>query len=143
MKVYLAAPFFNENELGHYKLAIHSLRAAGHKVYAPQEHEIENAWELPNHKWAFEVYQVDIEAIDNCDVVLILNFGMYSDSGTAWEAGYAHASGKFTVQVLCGDENTAYSLMMMNGCDRIVPFAKIGSFNSSSSMADLKKVIQK
>lgn len=143
MKIYLAAPFFNEKELTHYKFAIRSLRAAGHEVYAPQEHEIENAWDLPNYDWAFEVYQADIEAIDNCDAVLILNFGMYSDSGTAWEAGYACASGKFTVQVLCGDENTTYSLMMINGCDRIVPLAKIGNFDSPGSMADLKKVIQK
>ena len=51
--------------------------------------------------------------------MFVLNFGMYSDSGTAWEAGYAFALGKKVFQVCCG-ENSDYSLMMINGCAHVI-----------------------
>jgi nucleoside 2-deoxyribosyltransferase len=43
---------------------------------------------------------------------------MYSDSGTAWECGYAYGIGK-TVRMLCQelDGNFDFSLMMINGCE--------------------------
>lgn len=41
---------------------------------------------------------------------------MYSDSGTAWELGYAFALGKKTINVYVLNNNT-YSLMMTNGAN--------------------------
>lgn len=41
---------------------------------------------------------------------------MYSDSGTAWELGYAFALGKKTINVCVLGDNT-YSLMMTNGAN--------------------------
>ena len=140
-KIYLASPFFTEKELVIYKQAISMLRNAGYQVYVPQEHTIENAWELSNMDWANQVFVEDCYAIDNCDYVMVLNFGMYSDSGTAWEAGYAFAKGKTVVQVLCGGENATYSLMMMNGCDNIVELPQVAHFRKVS--ANTAKVIQK
>ena len=141
MKIYLASPFFNEAELEVYRRAISLLRAEGYEVYVPQEHTIENAWSLSNEDWASQVFREDIKAIEDCDVVMVLNFGMYSDSGTAWEAGYAFALHKSVVQVLCGGENATYSLMMMNSCDNIVELPQVAHFNKVS--ANTAKVIQK
>jgi len=140
-KIYLASPFFNEAELEVYRRVITALRAEGYQVYVPQEHTIENAWSLSNEDWAQQVFVEDCYAIDGCDVVMVLNFGMYSDSGTAWEAGYAFAKGKTVVQVLCGGENATYSLMMMNGCDNIVELPRVAHFRKVS--ANTAKVIQK
>ena len=120
MKVYLASPFFNDEENKYYEEMIKILRDEGHKVFVPKEHEIPNAWDLPNAVWGESVFAVDILGIQKCDVVVVLNHGMYSDSGTAWECGYAYALGKDVVNVLCGEGN--YSLMMLNGCNTYVKF---------------------
>lgn len=143
MKIYLASPFFSAEEVAIYRNVIQDLRIAGHEVYVPQEHTIEDAWNLFNKDWASRVYLNDIKAIDECECMMILNFGMYSDSGTAWEAGYAYATGKSTVQVLCGGDNVTYSLMMMNGCDKIVELRNVAHFNEDCTNANMDKVIQK
>jgi nucleoside 2-deoxyribosyltransferase len=140
-KIYLASPFFNEAELVVYRKAISLLRNAGYQVYVPQEHTIENAWELSNEEWANQVFIEDCYALDGCDYVMVLNFGMYSDSGTAWEAGYAFAKGKKVVQVLCGGDNATYSLMMLGGCDWVVDLPNIANFRKINF--DMSKVIQK
>ena len=120
MKVYLASPFFNDEENRYYEEMIKMLRNEGHKVFVPKEHEIPNAWDLPNAIWGESVFAVDILGIQRCDVVVVLNHGMYSDSGTAWECGYAYALGKDVVNVLCGEGN--FSLMMLNGCNTYIKF---------------------
>ena len=66
MKIYLASPFFNNEELAIYKQVIQQLRGMEHEVYVPQEHFIEGAWELSNAHWARAVYREDIKAIDEC-----------------------------------------------------------------------------
>ena len=142
-KIYLASPFFNNDELVLYRNAILQLRGAGYEVYVPQEHEIENAWDLSNEDWARAVYLTDIKAIRDCDVVMVLNFGMYSDSGTAWEAGYAFAMKIPTIQVLCGGENATYSLMMMNGCDKVIEYRQIAYWEEACACAKFDKIIQK
>lgn len=141
MKIYLASPFFNDEELEVYRRVITALRVEGYEVYVPQEHTIGNAWSLSNEDWARRVFTEDCHALDRCDIVMVLNFGMYSDSGTAWEAGYASAKGKLVAQVLCGGENTTYSLMMINSCDYIVELSQVAHFCEVS--ADVSKVIQK
>lgn len=115
-KVYLASPFFNDKEIKVYDEVIELLRSESDlDVFVPREHAIPNAWEMENHKWAEAVFAVDLIALQRADIVVVLNFGMYSDSGTAWECGYAYGVGKKVVNVLCGTENEEYSLMMVNG----------------------------
>lgn len=143
MRIYLASPFFNNEELAVYKQVIQQLRGMEHEVYVPQEHSIEGAWEMSNTLWARAVYREDIKAIHECECVMILNFGMYSDSGTAWEAGYAMALRKYTVQVLCGGDNATYSLMMINGCDKVVDLYNVDHFEEVGARANMSKVIQK
>ena len=121
MKAYLAAPFFNQNERYIYARVIDYLRHAEMlDLYVPQEHTVEDAWNLSNSAWAWEVFREDVRALDEAKVVYVLNFGMYSDSGTAWEAGYAYAKGKRIVNILVNQKDNVYSLMMINGANRLV-----------------------
>ena len=143
MKIYLASPFFNINEILMYESAIENLRAKGYDVYVPREHTIEGAWQMPNSTWAGYVFDEDVRAINDCDVVLVMNHGMYSDSGTAWEAGYAMAAGKRVVQILCGEPNTTYSLMMISSADKVVEYYNVENWEEVSAETSLDKVIQK
>ena len=142
-KIYLASPYFNAEELAVYKETIRRLRAAGYAVFVPQEHEIPNAWDYSNAVWAQKVFEMDAQAILDCDTVMVLNFGMYSDSGTAWEAGYAAALHKDVVQVLCGYDNATYSLMMIGGCRKVVAVDNVENWEEVSAAIDLDKIIQK
>ena len=119
VKAYLAAPFFKEDELEVYHKVISFLRDVEHyDLYVPMEHTIPNAWDMSNAEWAKAVFDEDVKAIDEAEIVFVINLGMYSDSGTAWEAGYAYAKGKIVIN-LVKDTNSTYSLMMLNGCDCI------------------------
>ena len=118
MKIYLASPWFKNNERVMYSQILNKMREQGYEVYAPIEHEIPNAWDLSNAEWGRQVFFADIQAIQDCDEVWVLNFGMYSDSGTAWECGYAYGIGKTVRQLVYGmGEDKTYSLMMINGCE--------------------------
>ena len=148
MKVYLASPFFNEAELKIYDEVIDLLRSEGElSVFVPREHTIPDAWALPNHIWGENVFAVDYLAITQCDVVVVLNFGMYSDSGTAWECGCAYALGKKVVNVLCGEANEEYSIMMVNGTTATVTLNEL-RYNHLKYCIEFekdtnKKIIQK
>lgn len=114
--VYLAAPWFNEHELNTYNKVLNKLRSQNIDVYAPMEHFIDNADTMSNEDWGKAVSEEDLIALNKCTSVIVLNFGLYSDSGTAWEAGYAFAKG-IPVTMLVDDEyESTYSLMMCNGC---------------------------
>lgn len=143
MKLYLACPFFNIDEILKYEAAIEGLRARGYKVYVPREHTIPGAWEMSNQTWAGYVFDEDVRAINESEVVIVMNFGMYSDSGTAWEAGYAMATGKRVIQVLCGEPNTTYSMMMISSADKVVSFRNLEYWEEASAKVDLNTVIQK
>lgn len=112
MKVYLASPLFTEYEREKVKEVAAELRKI-HEVYVPMEHQIENAWDKPNWIWAQKVFAEDVKQIQNCDFVVCIYYGLYSDSGTAWECGYAYGIGK---QVRLLDySNEEVSLMVVNG----------------------------
>lgn len=118
MKIYLASPWFRNGEDVAMEWLRSKLRERGYEVHSPQELTIPNAWGMSNDEWAHKVFMADIDAIDKCDEVWAINWGLYSDTGTAWECGYAYAKGK-TVRQLCynGTNGGDFSLMMLQGCD--------------------------
>lgn len=115
--VYLASPFFNGKELKVYKKVIDYLRnTLKYDLFVPQEHEVPNAWDMSNEDWAKVVFQMDLEALEACDTVVVLNWGLYSDTGTAWECGYAYAKGKKIYNIMLNNETNDFSLMLYGGC---------------------------
>jgi nucleoside 2-deoxyribosyltransferase len=114
MKIYLASPFFTKWERHVMERVLNKMRTEGHEVYAPYEHEIDNAWGKSNIVWGLEVFTDDVKAIQECDEVWAINHGMESDTGTAWECGYAYGINK-PVRVLCIQRTN--SLMVIGGCE--------------------------
>ena len=94
MKIYMAGAFFRPETKTRIDSYAAGFRRLGYDVYVPQEHTIPNAWEMSQENWAREVFKMDIAAIQECDMVFVIYDGLYSDSGTAWEIGYAYALGK-------------------------------------------------
>ena len=89
------------------------------------------------------MFNTDKKALYESDYVFVLNFGMYTDSGTAWEAGYAFAMGKKVYQVCCG-ENCDYSLMMMmNGCTHVITLEDLRKGILPNKEERLSNIIQK
>lgn len=94
MKIYMAGTFFRPETKSRIDLYAADFRRLGHEVYVPQEHTVPNAWDMSQEDWAREVFKMDVAAIQDCDMLFAVYDGLYSDSGTAWEIGYAYAHGK-------------------------------------------------
>lgn len=94
MKIYMAGAFFRPETKSRIDSLVEQMRGHGYDVYVPQEHTIPNAWGMSQEDWVEAVFKMDIAAIQDCDIVYAVYDGLYSDSGTAWEIGYAYALGK-------------------------------------------------
>lgn len=121
-KIYLASPLFTEFEKENVISLAKYLRANGNEVYVPMEHSVENAWDYENHEWAKMVFEEDVQAIKECDEVWCIYYGLYSDSGTAWECGFAYGIGKPVH--LVDRSNEEVSLMIINGAENAHDFYK-------------------
>ena len=114
MKIYLAGPCDTENRYNMVQIAKAFREYGGYEVYCPWELKIENAWDYPQEEWAQMVFDKDVEAIDNCDVMILISLGRISSAGTNWEQGYAYAKGKKVIVFQITDTPT--SLMTYCGC---------------------------
>jgi nucleoside 2-deoxyribosyltransferase len=90
-RVYLAAPLFSEAEK-RYNLYVHDLLVqAGYHVYLPQ-----GQGEDARHRTQEEdqtIFTGHLRALDQAQMVIAICDGADTDSGTAWEVGYAYAKG--------------------------------------------------
>ena len=98
VNIYLASPFFNETERKNHDAALAILREKGLEVYAPLLHQ-RGRESVSRKTWAEATFRDDAAAIRRCDVLVLLFYGLYSDSGAAWECGYGYALGKRIVAV--------------------------------------------
>ena len=113
-RFYIASPFFKEENRKNVIFATELLRKMGHTVYLPLEHKILNAWDYPNYEWGRMVFENDINAINNSDIVVVLSYGRESTAGTNWEAGYAYGIDKPVIVVEMPGVKLM-SLMLANG----------------------------
>ena len=128
IKVYLAGPFFNKKERIIIERVHKILKEKGLNVFAPMEHFIENGENMSNRKWGKAVFKMDVEAIDECDIVVCVYYGMYSDTGTAWELGYAYAKNKPVILVHI-NPNKITSVMTFNCAKCNIPLQDLKHYN--------------
>jgi nucleoside 2-deoxyribosyltransferase len=103
-RVYLASPFFNNREIKNVKLVAELLKSKGLEVFEPMENQMEHA-EPQSRQWSIETFRNDVKFIDWAEVVVAVYDGNYSDSGTAWEMGYAYATNKPVIVIHVGDSS--------------------------------------
>lgn len=90
-RVYLASPFFNEVQVERMEKVRDILRARGLEVFVPNEHQNDHL-KFGSIEWRESTFASDVKGIYTADVVVaIIEEGNFSDSGTAWEIGYAFA----------------------------------------------------
>ena len=117
MKIYLAGPCDSEHRTMMTKIA-KVFRDNKQEVYCPWELKIENAWDMPQEDWAQKVFEADIKALNNSDIVIMISYGRISSTGTAWEQGYCYAKNIPVHVVQVNTEPT--SLMVYCGCDSFI-----------------------
>ena len=117
MKIYLAGPCDSEHRSTMVSVA-KTLRDLGIDVYCPFELKIENAWDYPQEEWAHKVFNADIQALNNCDAMIMISLGRESTAGTNWEQGYMYANFKlvYVIQI----NNNPTSLMTFCGCNYFI-----------------------
>lgn len=113
LKIYIAGSVAPEFRMSVNELT-NRLRERGYDVYAPLEHTVENAWDWPNDEWGLQIFRMDVEAINQCDIMVVLSWGRrMTTAGTSWEQGYAYGTGKKILFVEMNNEEQ--SLMCANG----------------------------
>jgi len=123
MRIYLAGPCDSENRSMMVQIAKEIRNYSSNiELYCPFELKIENAWDYPQEEWAQMVFDKDVEAIDNCDIMILISLGRISSAGTNWEQGYAYAKGKKIIVFQITDTPT--SLMTYCGCKYFINTTK-------------------
>lgn len=83
-------------------------------VYRPGKHKVPNAWGIDMRTWGQCVFTMDVVAIDECDWMVVADYGRQATAGTSWECGYAFAKGvKILVVQMPGVEESS---LMTQGC---------------------------
>lgn len=126
MKIYLASPFFNEKELENVKIAEKILTERGLSLLSPRLNEVRTDENTQQSWWSKETFMNDKKFIDWADVVVMLYYGGYSDSGTAWECGYAYGTNTPVVVVQLGEDS---NLMVHEGCHSNITLEELKTYD--------------
>lgn len=112
--IYLAGPCSPEHRTMMTTIGKFLREQLKYEVYCPFELKIENAWDYTQEEWAWLVFQKDIEAIENSDIMVSISTGRIGSGGTPWEQGYAYKGNKDIFVFQITDKPT--SVMTKNGC---------------------------
>lgn len=124
--VYLAGPLFSANER-EWNVSIRNTLTEFCDVYLPQEDGallvelVANGMPVDEAKNA--IFARDLQAIERCDILLLLMDGRVIDEGACFELGYAYCRGK----VCIGLKTDARSLLPI-GDNPMVECALRGTF---------------
>lgn len=128
MKVYLAGPVITNDpiikqQMETLETTLNNMRIYDRysdiekeyvEVYRPGKHKVPNAWGIDMATWGQCVFTMDVIAIDECEWMVLADYGRQATAGTSWEAGYAFAKGvKILVIQMPGVEESS---LMTQGC---------------------------
>ena len=125
-KIYLAGSCSSDKRTMMQTVA-KALRNEGFEVYCPFELKISNAWDMSQEEWGRRVFHKDLEALDACDIFLMITPGRHSTAGTNWEQGYAYAKGKKIIVVQYTNNDT--SLMTYSSANQFIQIGEIREDN--------------
>ena len=92
MKAYVAGPLFDEGERWWIEKVEQLVADAGFETFLPHRDN------PPKDEFNVrQIFENDKRGVDECDVVVASLNGVITDDGTAWELGYAYATGKYLI----------------------------------------------
>lgn len=124
-RIYIASPFFNDTELENVEKVEKILMSRGFEVFSPRLNEVRGE-EVGSAAWSKETFMNDRRFIDWADAVVMLYYGGYSDSGTAWECGYAFGTNTPVVVVHLGEDS---NLMVHEGCHSNITLDELSAYD--------------
>ncbi|WP_316571808.1 nucleoside 2-deoxyribosyltransferase [Neobacillus sp. YIM B06451] len=133
-RVYLASPFFNEKEIRYVEQVEEILAEKGLSVFSPFRHTGEA--EFGSRQWSIETFMDDIKHIKWAEVVVAIYHGFYSDSGTAWELGYAYATDKPVILVHVGENS---NLMVHEGAHANITLEELKEYDFGQMVSSFYK----
>jgi len=127
-KIYLASPWFNEEQAERQERIYQLLLELGYEVFNPK---IESLIDLNSSQDHMSQTLIgNLRGIENADLVVALVNKPY-DSGTVWEAGYAH-----------GRTPVIYYVENLNGKPFNLMLAKTGKFAGNMDMLAMQLALQ-
>lgn len=127
IKCYIAGPFFKEGERERIEQLREFFKSDSffdkYEFFFPMDHKIPGGETMPNEEWAWNVFEMDVKELANSKLVIAIYDKHYSDSGTAWELGFAYAN-HIPVLLLCTDLEADNSIMPLIAADKIYQFDK-------------------
>ena len=119
--VYVAGPLFDEGERWFIEEVDRLIRAKGFDTFLPHRDNPPKTAENVH-----DIFVNDKGGIDRCQVLVANLNGITTDDGTAWEMGYAFATGKYTIGLFTDwrarfpNSNEVVNLMMQCSMDVLV-----------------------
>lgn len=102
------------------------LAEKGLKVFSPMRKSKAENVEVGSRQWSIETFMDDIKHIKWAEIVLGIYHGNYSDSGTAWELGYAYATDKPVILVHIGENS---NLMVHEGAHTNITLEELKEYD--------------
>ncbi|SRR6266849_1943832 len=123
MRIYIAGPLFSDMERSRNARIRNLLLASGFETYLPQE-DAGTCYALIDKGLAKAevrkaLFEKDIEAVRNCDVIVCLLDGRVPDEGMCVELGMAFALGKLCIGLKTDSramDKNGDSNIMIDGC---------------------------
>lgn len=129
-RVYLAAPLFNEAELS-YNRELKKALSPYFDVFLPQEDGLLlrdiSSESISNDLAEGKIFNADITAMNNSDIIIAVLNGAHIDEGVAFELGYCFAKGKRCIGI---KEDVRQALptgnnpMISKSCEKILDSKK-------------------
>lgn len=106
MKLYLAGPWFNDEQMQRLELIKEAIVSKGFEIFSPKDESMFKQGDDP-----VDILKLNTGAIDDCDGIVVITDG--KDTGTMWEAGYAYARNKPVLYVwLVHEKWQKFNLML-------------------------------
>ena len=128
-QIYIAGSFSTDEEKDLLNKMIEKVKIdyPDYNLYIPMDHFVPGGndkdendnYIMPNDVWAKKVFDMDVNAIDNSEMIIALYRGRYSGTGTAWEIGYGYAN-KIPITLYVPDNTDTTSLMIVNSATNVI-----------------------
>jgi len=119
---------------------IKKLLGKDYSFYLPHQLKIPNAWDISLEEWSKAVYDHDVHALENADLVIFLSYGKENNAGSVWECGWVAGYNALISQLPAGLDDIkkiimvkmtdqVESLMLFGSIDTIIMESEIESYD--------------